>query len=342
MLAQEYLTLRLVRLNTPQEWSPTQNGLSFLFPKGGAGKHVCGCDTQRLAPGDALVVDGAAGGRLCAPSRGEVVFAHFSVCFEHLFPLFAINEIPLLQGVAAGFKRPRFYPAASPLAAQCHRLLEEAPPQFNLGHRSQLLRVAAVILTPELKNVNSQRAGFVRAEDHMIKVFDKLSTTELLDLSVDDLAARFGCSRRHLNRLFHQHFGLSLTALRMEMRLLKAVSLLRNPDAKVIHVAEDCGFNQLHLFGTCFKRRFGLSPGQWRKRALEAKGQPGRSVANGPGCPLQMNGLCPLSDQGPRPVAPQAPAIHTDPEAKLGLPPSLHPPNPIPRSPGKGMLLAKP
>jgi AraC-like DNA-binding protein len=55
----------------------------------------------------------------------------------------------------------------------------------------------------------------------------------------------------------------------MEMRLLKAISLLRDRDAKVINVAEQCGFNHLGLFNTCFRRRFGTSPGQWRKAASE-------------------------------------------------------------------------
>jgi hypothetical protein len=71
-----------------------------------------------------------------------------------------------------------------------------------------------------------------------------------------------------LNRLFHQYFGFSLAALRMEMRLLKAMALLRDPDAKVINVAEKCGFNHLGLFNTCFKRRFGVTPGQWRNGSL--------------------------------------------------------------------------
>src|ERR1019366_4324749 len=101
-------------------------------------------------------------------------------------------------------------------------------------------------------------------------VFEKLSATELVGLSVPELAGKFGCSRRHLNRLFHQHFGISVAALRMEMRLLKAISLLRDPDAKVINVAEQCGFNHLGLFNTCFKRRFGTSPGHWRKASIQA------------------------------------------------------------------------
>ena len=131
----------------------------------------------------------------------------------------------------------------------------------------------------------------------MIQVFEKLSSAELLKLSVDELAAKFSCSRRHLNRLFHQHFGLSITALRMEIRLLKAVSLLRNPREKVINVAEQCGFNHLGLFNTCFKRRYGTSPGQWRKLSLGGESALARKAEGKPACPLHANGLCPWGGQ---------------------------------------------
>jgi AraC-like DNA-binding protein len=133
----------------------------------------------------------------------------------------------------------------------------------------------------------------------MIQVFEKLSTADLLGSSVGELAAKFSCSRRHLNRLFHQHFGVSVAALRMEMRLVKAVSLLRDHNAKVIRVAEECGFNHLGLFNTCFKRRFGTSPGQWRKINAQAKTErtdsPGSLIDSSAVCPLRVTGICPWS-----------------------------------------------
>ena len=297
MLAQDYLTLRLVRLKAPEEWVNKDGALSFVFPKGGAGKCLCGALSQRLAPGDVLVLNDAVGGKLCAAGRGEMVFAVFSVCLEHLYPLFANNEIYLLEGITDDFKRTKLYPASSPVALECHRLLGEMPPQFGLDHRGQLLRVASAILTTEFRNARSGRVGFVRAEDHLAQVFEKLSADELLSLSVDELAVKFGCGRRHLNRLFHQHFGLSVATLKMEMRLLKAVALLRNPDAKVISVADECGFNHLGLFNTCFKRRFGVSPGQYRKKGNSNKAQPAGLGIGSPDCAMRTNGLCPWTGQ---------------------------------------------
>ena len=198
-----------------------------------------------------------------------------------------------------GFKTAKLFPAASPVAKESHRRLAKMPAQVNLEHRCQLLQVAAGILAVEFNRAKSQRVGFVRPEEHMVQVFEQITAVELLRLSVGELANRFGCSRRHLNRLFHHFFGISVAALRMEMRLLRSVTLLRDPDAKVIRVAEDCGFNHLGLFNICFKRRFGASPGEWRKRAMKSGGRPGQRDAEAAACPLQINGVCPSVRQLP-------------------------------------------
>ncbi len=273
MLTQDYLTLELVWLKPADKWSNERRGLCFLFPKNGTGKYASGTASFHFCPGDVLVFDTVAEGKISAATEEELVFGRFSACLEQLYPLFACKEISLLQNAIGNFKHAKLYAASTPLAAQCHKLIREAPPEFSLDHRGQLLRVVAAILAVELKQAQARRAGYVRIEDHLAQVFEKLSVDELLTLSVGALADKFGCSRRHLNRLFHQHIGLSVAALRMELRMLKAISLLRNPDAKVVNIAQECGFNHLGLFNTCFRKRFGASPSQWRKSSIQAEGQ---------------------------------------------------------------------
>lgn len=287
--------MRLARLKSPEELALNQEGLTFVFARGGAGNYASKVSSHRLGAGDLLVLNGGSGGKLYVNDKGEFTFWAFSVCFEHLLPLFGSNEISLLHNLTEGFKAAKIYPASSPLAVDSHRLIASVPPQFNLDHRGQLVRVAAGILSVEFKEAQNQRAGFERPEEHMVQVFEKLSASELINLSVGELAERFNCSRRHLNRLFHQHFGVSVATLRMEMRLLKAISLLRDPNAKIINVAEQCGFNHLGLFNTCFKRRFGSSPGQWRKTVLQPKTAAAAKTKIQMTCPLHADGMCPMS-----------------------------------------------
>lgn len=296
MDAQNYLALRLVRLKATERWALDQEGLHFVFAQRGSGRHAVGETTQRLGPGDVMVSEGHARASLSVPSGAELVFWSFTARIDHLYPLFGGHEISHLQRVVEAFKNTKVFPASSPLSKHCHRLVDEVAPQFNLDHRGQLIRIAAAILTDEFKVAHRQRTGSESVEERVTQVFESISAEELLTLSVGALAERFGCSRRHLNRLFHQHFGFSVAALRMEMRLLKAISLLRDKAMKVINVAENCGFNHLGLFNTCFKRRFGVSPGEWRKQAINAEHKPAAAIPDGLVCPLRTKGLCPVPE----------------------------------------------
>src|SRR6266498_822072 len=161
MFTHNYLTSRLVRLKPDEEWLNEQPRLLFVFPKGNGGKYVSGAKTHRLSAGDVLVADAGLGDRICAQT-GETIFWWFSACLENLYPLFATNEICLLQNVIDDFKGAKLYRASSQLALECQRLLSDVPPQCDLGHRSQLLRIVSAILSEEFKSVQRQRVGFVR------------------------------------------------------------------------------------------------------------------------------------------------------------------------------------
>ncbi len=266
-LADIHLTLRLTRLKPAVVWPNPAQGFSILLSKTGSGQVVGKSSNSKLHQGDVLVLNSISDAKIGALQK-EFSFWSFSVCFEHFFPLLAVDEIGLLQNSLAELKCLKHYPESSAVAQECHRLAAAAPPCGDLNHRSQVLRIAAVILSAEFKYTRCHSVGFVRIEERLQRIFDELTTNDLLTLSVQEMAEKFHCSRRHLSRLFQQHFGYSVASLKMEMRLLKALSLLRNPEMKIIHVAESCGFNHLGLFNACFKKRFGSTPGRWRREKM--------------------------------------------------------------------------
>lgn len=295
MLGLDYLSLIVVRLRPPEVWVSRAAGLFFVFLKEGNGTCFSSAVPQPLVPGDVLVLNNDARIKLCPNNESGLVFWFFSASHEYLFPLFSCHEIRLFQTVTHLFKMMRRYPAASELAVQCHDLLRSVSPKVDLNHRSQLLRVAATILSFEIKDALPENNGLVSIEKQVSQVFEHLSIQQIITSPIDELARQFSCTRRHLNRLFHKYFGLSISALRMEMRLLKALSLLRDPDAKIIHIAEECGFNHLGLFNTCFKKRFGASPSQWRKRSSATQTELSEKIRGSSNCQLRAVGMCPWS-----------------------------------------------
>src|ERR1035441_2785135 len=146
MLTPDFLNLQRVQLKVSQEWAHKGEHLTFIFPKGGVGKWIAGTGSLRLASGDVLVLNAVLGGKISVTSPGEMGFWCFSLHLEHMFPLFESSEICLVQQISDDFKTAKLYPAATPMAQECHRRLAEMPDQNGLDHRSLLLHVAAVVL----------------------------------------------------------------------------------------------------------------------------------------------------------------------------------------------------
>ena len=292
---EDYLTLHRLRLAPGEVWSANQEGLVFLFSIDGVGRHIVGEAARQLGRGDALVANGQRLGDISAANGGDWVVWVFSLRLEQLYPVLDGNMLSGLQTVRERLQTSRRFAANNPVALRSHSLLAEIPAEFNLDHRLRLLQVAATMLSDEFHSVAEQAVGSVGFR--VLEVFKNIPLDQLLNLPVGELAVKFGCSRRHLNRLFRQCFGSSVAALRMELRLLRAVTFVRDTNNKISQVAEQCGCHHLGLFNSCFKRRFGLTPGQWRKQALlvsaslPGPGQPGQS------CPFHMKGVCPVAPQ---------------------------------------------
>jgi AraC-like DNA-binding protein len=321
MLTPSYLTLQTSRLKPAEKWACEGEDLYLVFPESG-GQLSSFAANLRVNSGDMIVMSGRSAAKLLMLEDGrekELVFKWFATSLDSLFPLFSPGEVCFLQNVTEQFRIPKVYPKANLLAANCRQMMREIGEKLDLVHRSQLLRVVALLLSSELKFSQQKQTGMGdNADDHMLRVFEQLSSHELLNLSVEELADRFGCSRRHLSRLFHQRFGLSVATLRMEMRLLKASSLLRDPGVKIINVAEQCGFNHLGLFNTCFKRRFGLTPGVWRN-TLHERSHASESNDEPETCPLQVNGICPMAGKIQQKL-PQTGATVSIPKSKSSRP----------------------
>ena len=107
MLDEDALVLQSTLLKPPGKWTPCREGLTFLLPNGGEGKYVSRPVTEPLSAGDVLVLNGRRTGKICALSKGQIVFWSFSLRLEHLFPLLAPHEISLLKQFAESLKVAR-------------------------------------------------------------------------------------------------------------------------------------------------------------------------------------------------------------------------------------------
>ena len=84
--------------------------------------------------------------------------------------------------------------------------------------------------------------------------------------SLSELAARLGCTDRHLRRVFEAEFNVTPLQYRQTCRLLLAKKLLTDTRLTVMDVAMASGFGSLRRFNTVFEKEYKLTPSALRKQ----------------------------------------------------------------------------
>ena len=93
------------------------------------------------------------------------------------------------------------------------------------------------------------------------------------DLTVEELSDVCKLNRSYFSKLFKETMGCPPQEFLIRMRLSKATELMRTSRASIGDIAQLCGYpNQLH-FSRAFKKRYGVSPREWRRdNQIRAKG----------------------------------------------------------------------
>ncbi len=89
---------------------------------------------------------------------------------------------------------------------------------------------------------------------------------EPLPLAV--LSARAGISPFHLHRLFSAVAGETPKQYILRLRVSRAAAMLLASDDSVLDIALSCGFQSHEAFTRAFRRRFGLTPRDYRARGF--------------------------------------------------------------------------
>ena len=86
-------------------------------------------------------------------------------------------------------------------------------------------------------------------------------------ISIEQISKLLNIDRRHLGRLFITHTGVTPKEFLINIRMKNAVSLLHNSDYTVAEIAMLVGYDDYDSFLKIFKKKFGMSPSQYRTNA---------------------------------------------------------------------------
>tara|TARA_B100000683_G_C12336308_1_gene492711 strand:- start:347 stop:841 length:495 start_codon:yes stop_codon:yes gene_type:complete len=98
-----------------------------------------------------------------------------------------------------------------------------------------------------------------QAKEYILGNFRKIPT-------VKSIAAHIGISYDHLRHLFLEHTGITLNQYLINARIERGRQLLEHSTLNQAQIAKLTGLSNEQYFNACFKKNYGITPGQYRKQ----------------------------------------------------------------------------
>lgn len=282
MTDESHLILQEVTLSPSAEWQKHRHEWLIARVVEGTGYWLQhSVPARQLAAGDGLITtpNAAADGVLRASQLEPLKLQFFTIQPQYLKGVLTVAEWHQFENAPKNFPDSVLFFTGAELTGQKFTRLAEQMQNGRLPMRCALLQLWAGAVAHLLPPV-SPSAGSNKLPDRFRQLVGRMTEAELVSGSLADLASQLHCSQRHFRRLFREEFGVPFLAHQIEQRLQHARQLLANSNSKIINIAYDSGYHHLGLFNTMFKRRFGVTPSEWRKQ--NARGNPPVQKRNSP------------------------------------------------------------
>lgn len=166
-----------------------------------------------------------------------------------------LTASPRLREVVAGYFA---------LCAETASSLDAISQHTMTAHMTELVGLLLQTDATEAATALSEGYGSARLQLIQDQVLRRLGDGELTILSV---ARQAGLTPKQVQRLFGAT-GVTFSEFVLEQRLLLARRRLSGSGRglrKISSIAHDAGFGDLSYFNRSFRRRFGMSPSEWRE-----------------------------------------------------------------------------
>lgn len=99
------------------------------------------------------------------------------------------------------------------------------------------------------------------------KVNDCIAECYAQDVTLEEIATKCGYSKHYFAHCIKQITGSTFLNFLTLYRLSLACVRLRDGDGTVTQIAFDCGFNNLRAFNRAFRKYYGTTPSEYRKKS---------------------------------------------------------------------------
>lgn len=114
-----------------------------------------------------------------------------------------------------------------------------------------------------------QQAGQCR--DERLNEIMNYIQEHYLTVTLDELTEKMHLSKPYLSKYIREKSGKTFGDIVKNVRMKRARTLLKNTSMTVENIAESVGYQNVEHFNRLFKRRYGMTPVQFRNSRQEEK-----------------------------------------------------------------------
>lgn len=266
--ARRYGFLLSDTVNNP-EHSHKHFELGYLIQ--GSIMHTFMNTVMELKPGDLFFIDiGKRHGYVGSPDHKILNFLFYPEALDPSYrsmtglaqiagsPTFRFNSetLPLLN-------RPVFHDEDGSFLLLLEQIQQEIHDKKPGHHQMEHTLIQQLII--KLMRIDCTAQSEAYDQPLVQKILAMMDTRYATNITLKEISDTLGYSSAHISRTFRKYFSTTFTDYLQQTRLSKSCRILLETDWPISRISAEVGYNNVQFFHQIFKKRYNLTPLQYRK-----------------------------------------------------------------------------
>lgn len=143
------------------------------------------------------------------------------------------------------------------------KFCDQRPYGYQVAVKGCLFQILYTLLS-QCKE-NQIRPASQKSLDKIKSILSYVAEHFQKEITIEEIAGHCHYSKSYFMKFFKEIMGISFIQYVNDYRLEVAAKLLTTTSASIVEIALDTGFENLSYFNRCFKRKYGTTPGAYRK-----------------------------------------------------------------------------
>lgn len=159
------------------------------------------------------------------------------------------------------------YPVFSDTIAKIDELCDHRPEGYQLAVKGHLYQImfGLISISQAREHTTNQKSV-----EKIKLILTYIRENYQRSISIEEIAQVCYYSKSHFMKFFKESMGMGFIQYLNDYRLSVASQMLLATGDSVLNIAERNGFENLSYFNRVFKRKYGVSPGQFRRNRGES------------------------------------------------------------------------